>query len=120
MKTTAPGSNPSSASTYSDGALHTASSNAHAAVDSITGYADEAARKVKPAIDSAAGYAHHAVDRAAGAAAPAAEWLSEQGESLKHAQKKLMHDTSGYISTNPLTAVVLAVAAGFVISRIIR
>jgi ElaB/YqjD/DUF883 family membrane-anchored ribosome-binding protein len=103
----------------SEGILNTASSSAHAAVNSIAGAADEAARKAKPAIDRVAAMAHQAVDKAAGAAAPTADWLAEQGESLNTTQKKLVADTCGYISANPLKAVGIAVVAGFLLSRII-
>ena len=64
--------------------------------------------------------AHQAVDKVAGAAAPAADWLTEQGESLTAAQKQLVTDTSNYIAANPLKSVAIALAAGFVLSRIIR
>jgi ElaB/YqjD/DUF883 family membrane-anchored ribosome-binding protein len=103
-----------------EGALNMASSGAHAAVDSIAGFADDAARKAKPAIDGVAAMAHQAVDKVAGAAAPTAEWLTEHGKSLQNTQKKLMHDTCSYISTNPLTSIAIAVAAGFLISRVTR
>ncbi len=104
---------------YNDGALHSASSSAHSAVSSAAAAAEDAVRKAKPAIDRAAAMAHQAVDSAAGAAAPTAEWLAGQGESLKAAQKKLMDDTCSYVSANPLKSVGIAVVAGFVLSRII-
>lgn len=100
--------------------LSNASSRAHAAVNSIAGAADQAARTAKPAIDRVAAMAHQAVDKAAGAAAPTADWLVEQGETLNTTQKKVVADASGYISANPLKAVVIAVVAGFVLSRIVR
>ena len=103
-----------------DTTLNKASSSAHAAVESIAPAADEAARKVKPAIEQAAAMAHQAVDKAADAAAPTAKWLAEQAESLDARQKKLTADTSGYIAANPLTAVGIAVLAGFLISRVLR
>ncbi len=104
----------------SDDMLTKASSSAHAAVDSMAGAADQAARKAKPTIDHVAAMAHQAVDKAKDAAAPAADWLAEQGESLSATQKKLLADTAGYVSANPLKAVAIAVAAGFVISRLVR
>lgn len=100
--------------------MNKASSSAHAAVDSIAGAADEAARKAKPAIDRVAAMAHQAVDKAADAAAPTADWLTEHGENLKATQKKLVADTCSYVSANPLKALGIAVAAGFLLSRIIR
>lgn len=105
---------------YTEGSLNKASSSAHAAVDSIAGAADEAARKAKPAIDHVAAMAHQAVDKAVGAAAPAADWLADQSESLNATQKKLVADTCSYISAHPLKSVGIAVVAGFLISRFIR
>jgi ElaB/YqjD/DUF883 family membrane-anchored ribosome-binding protein len=112
-------SSTSGMSNNAEGALDRASSSAHAAVDSIAGAADEAARKARPAIDRVATMAHQAVDKAAGAAAPTADWLTEQGESLNATQKKLVADTRSYVSANPLKAIGIAVVAGFLLSRII-
>ena len=122
MEITARGNTPSTSgmSGSNEGILNKASSSAHAAVNSIAGAADEAARKAKPAIDRVAAMAHQAVDKAAGAAAPTADWLTEQGESLNATQKKLVADTSSYISANPLKSLGIAVVAGFLLSRIIR
>ena len=79
------------------------------------------ARKWKAsAIDKVAAIAHHAVDNAAGAAAPTADWLAEQGENVSAKQKKLVADTCSYVSANPLKAVGIAEVAGFLLSRIIR
>ncbi len=121
METTVRGNTPltSGLSGNTDGTLNKASSSAHAAVNSIAGAADEAARKAKPAIDRVAAMAHQAVDSAAGAAAPTADWLAEQGESLNATQKKLVADTCSYVSANPLKSVGIAVVAGFLLSRII-
>jgi len=104
----------------SDGQLNKASGGAHAAVDSIANAADEAARKAKPAIDKVASMAHQAVDKAVGAAEPTAEWLAEQGDSLKAAQKKLVADTCSYVSAHPLQSLGIAIAAGFLIGRVMR
>lgn len=105
---------------YSPSTLNKASSSAHAAVNSMAGAADEAARNVKPAIDRVSAMAHQAVDKVAGAAAPTADWISEQGETLNAAQKKLVEDTCSYVSAHPLKSIGVALAAGFLLSRIIR
>jgi ElaB/YqjD/DUF883 family membrane-anchored ribosome-binding protein len=122
MENTAQGSTPSNSglSQSTDGMLNKASSSAHATVNSIAGAAEDAARKAKPAIDQVAALAHKAVDKAADTAAPAADWLAEQGDSLIVTQKKLVADTSAYISANPLKAIGIAVAAGFLLSRVLR
>ncbi len=109
----------SAMSTTTGDILGKASSSAHSAVNSIAGAADEAARTVKPAIDRVAAMAHQAVDKAAGVAAPTAGWLAEQGEILNATQNRLVEDTRGYISANPLKSAGFAVIAGFVLSRII-
>ena len=103
-----------------DGTLHKASLSVHDAVNSIAGAADKAARKAAPAIDRVAAMAHQAVDKAAGAAAPTADWLVEQGESLNVTQKKLVANTRSYVSANPLKTLGIAAAAGFLLSRIFR
>ena len=122
MEITARSNTPSSAgmSNSAEGTLTKASSSAHAAVNSIAGAADEVTRKAKPAIDRVAAMAHQTVDKAAGAAAPTADWLTQQGESLNTTQKKLVANTCGYVSANPLKAVGIAVVAGFLLSRFIR
>ena len=107
-------------SNSAEGAVNRASSSAHAVVDSIAGAADEAARRAKPAIERVAAVAHQAVDQAAGAAAPTADWLTARGESLNATRQKLVADASSYVSTNPLKAVAIALAAGFLLSRILR
>ena len=130
MDATVPGNTPSTLGISGNGAgtLHKASSSAHAAVNSMAGAADDATLRVKPAIDRVSALAldrvsalaHHAVDKVAGAAAPTADWLTEQGETLNSSQKKLVDDTCSYVSANPLKSIGVALAAGFLLSRIIR
>ena len=103
-----------------DDVLTKTTAGAHAAVSSIADAADVAARKAKPAIEQVAEMAHQAVDKAAASAAPAVDWLGQQGESLNATQKKLVTDTSAYIAANPIMSVSVAVLAGFLISRMIR
>ena len=64
--------------------------------------------------------AHGAVDQMAEAAAPAAQWLDEQGEALTGGGKKLMDDTCKYVSAHPLQSLGIALAAGFLLSRLTR
>lgn len=122
MENTAKGYTPSNSRLpqSTDGMLTKVSSSAHATVNSIAEAAEDAASKAKPAIDQVAAMAHIAVDKAACAAAPAADWLAGQGDSLNVAQKKLVGDTSAYISANPFKALGIAVVAGFLLSRVLR
>ena len=69
--------------------------------------------------DKAANSAHEAYDKIADATSQAAEVLGEKGEQMKKAEQKLMKNCYGYISENPITSVSVAVAAGFLMSRLL-
>lgn len=101
-------------------ALNKAAIGAHNIVDKVAGAADEAARKAMPVIDRAAEYAHQAVDKTVAGVTPAAEWLNERAAALDATQKKLVSSTREYVAANPLQSLGIALAAGFLISRIIR
>ena len=90
--------------------LDQASAGAHEAIDK----ASDAAR---PAVDRLASGAHQAVDKLASAAGQAAETLSVRGEQLKNAQTQAMEQTRLYVRENPMTALGIAVAVGFVLSK---
>lgn len=70
-------------------------------------------------IDTAAQSAHEAVDKIASATNQAAETLGEKGEQLKNAEQKLMESCRGYVQDNPITSLGIAVAAGFLLSRVL-
>ena len=90
-----------------------ASMGAHDAIDKVS----DAAR---PVVDRIASGAHRAVDKIAGAAGQAAETLSVKGRQLKNAQVRGMEQCRGYVRGNPVTALGIAVAAGFLLSRLLR
>ena len=85
--------------------------SAHKAVDS-------AASAVAPAIDHIASKAHSTVDRAASAAGALAGKLDATGQELGAVGTRLMSSSSSYVKNNPLTALAIAAAVGFLISRI--
>ncbi len=70
-------------------------------------------------IDKASHSAHEAVDKIASATNQAAEALGEKGEQLKNAEQQLMESCRGYVQGNPVTSLGIAVAAGFLLSRIL-
>ena len=107
---------PSAFGTSQDSGGASNRASAHAAVDSIAGAADDAARRAEPAIDRVAAMAHQAVDTAASVVAPTATWLAEQGATLKVTQKRVVADTCNYVSANPMKSVGIAAMAGFVLS----
>ena len=69
--------------------------------------------------DKVSDSAHAAYDKIADATSQAAETLGEKGKHLKKTEKELMKSCSGFISDNPITAVSIAVAAGFLLSRLV-
>jgi len=71
-------------------------------------------------LNKAAARAHGAVDEVAEAAAPAAQWLEEQGETLATTGEKLVAGTCKYVAAHPLRSLGLALAAGYLISRLTR
>lgn len=69
--------------------------------------------------DKVSHFAHEAYDKIADATSQAAETLGEKGEQLKKTEQQLMKNCSGFISDNPITSVSVAVAAGFLLSRLV-
>ena len=63
--------------------------------------------------------AHEAYDKIADATSQAAEALGEKGEQLKNAEQQLIEDCRVYVRDNPITSVGIAVAAGFLLSRVV-
>jgi ElaB/YqjD/DUF883 family membrane-anchored ribosome-binding protein len=64
--------------------------------------------------------AHGAVDQIADAAAPAAQWLEDKAETLASGKEKFLEATSKYIAAHPLQSLALAIAAGYLLSRLTR
>ena len=89
-----------------------ATTGAHNAIDK----ASDAAR---PAVDRLASGAHQAVDKIAGAAAQAAETLDLKSEQLINAQTRLTENCREYVRDNPVISLGIAVAAGFLLSRLL-
>jgi ElaB/YqjD/DUF883 family membrane-anchored ribosome-binding protein len=71
-------------------------------------------------LNSATARVHGAVDQVANAAAPAAQWLEEQSETLSTTGEKLFDRSCKYVAAHPLQSLGLALAAGYLISRITR
>jgi len=64
--------------------------------------------------------AHGAVDQIADAAAPAAKWLEDHGETLTSGTGKFLESSTKYIAAHPLQSLALAFAAGYLLRRLIR
>jgi ElaB/YqjD/DUF883 family membrane-anchored ribosome-binding protein len=71
-------------------------------------------------LNAATSSLHGAVDQAAEAAAPAAQWLEEQGEAASAGGVKLLDGVCKYVSSHPLQSVGMALVAGYLASRLTR
>jgi ElaB/YqjD/DUF883 family membrane-anchored ribosome-binding protein len=71
-------------------------------------------------INKATTRAQGALEQAIDAAAPAAQWMEDHGAEITANGEKVVARTRSYITTNPLQALGLALAAGFLLSRLIR
>lgn len=70
-------------------------------------------------IDKVSNYAHEAVDKMASVSNQAADAIDEKTGQLKNAEQRLMKNCQVYIRDNPVTSLGIAVAAGFVLSRLL-
>jgi len=70
-------------------------------------------------IDKASHFAHEAVDMLAKASNQAADVLDDKGMHLKFAEQRLVKNCHVYIRDNPVAALGIAVASGFLLSRIL-
>lgn len=93
-------------------AVDTASSSAHGAID-------KASAAVKPAVDRMLSGAHQAVDSLAGVASDAAETLGTKANQIREGQQRMTEQCRGHVRASPLVSIGIAVAAGFVLSRLI-
>ena len=84
----------------------------HATIDKVSDTA-------RPAVDRLASGAHQAVDKIAGAAGQVVETFGAKGEQLNDAQQRLVEAGRNYVRDNPMMALGIAIAAGFVLSRVL-
>jgi ElaB/YqjD/DUF883 family membrane-anchored ribosome-binding protein len=70
-------------------------------------------------IEKATNSAHETVNKMADVSNQAVDAISEKGEQLKKAEEQMMDNCRGYIHDNPITSLGIAVAAGFLLSRIL-
>lgn len=87
------------------------------------GHADSRQRaqvRAHDTVDRAARGAHETVDRMADAAARAAQRMNEGGEKFSETRDRVMAQTRSYVQTHPVATIGIAVAAGFLLSRLLR
>jgi len=89
-----------------------ATSSAHRAIDRATD-------ATRPTVEKVAAGAHQLVDKIAGAATTAADKLDTKTGELKDARERLTESCREYVRENPLASIGIAVAAGFLLSRLL-
>jgi ElaB/YqjD/DUF883 family membrane-anchored ribosome-binding protein len=85
----------------------------------VTGSASNVSEKAHAGIDKLTQSAHHAVDRVATAATTAAERVQNVGDTkYGHMAQEWKEQGCAYVRAHPMTAVGIAVAAGYLLSRL--
>jgi len=87
------------------------SMGAHKVIDKVS----DAAR---PVVERIAAGAHQTVDRIAGATGQAADAIGVTSGKLRNAQVRATEQCRGYIRDYPFTTLGVAIAAGFLLSRL--
>ena len=93
--------------------LERATTGAHSLIDKVTDAAH-------PALDRISSGAHRSVFRAADAATHTAAAFSVKREQFRHARVRTMEETRDYVRANPILSISIAVAAGYLINRLLR
>lgn len=98
--------------------------NAQTSIDQAGDKAQDTVNKLadaaRPAVDRIASSAHIAVDRLVKAASNATETLGARGEQINEIQQRMMEDARLYVRAKPVTAIGFAIAAGFLLSRLMK
>lgn len=69
-------------------------------------------------VDRMATSAHHMVDGVAGAANSATDNISDKTQQLIDIEERWVESVRDYVQVNPVTSIAIAVAGGYVISRL--
>jgi ElaB/YqjD/DUF883 family membrane-anchored ribosome-binding protein len=77
-------------------------------------------RSTESNVDRLSQSAHEAVDKAASMASSYAERFSTKGEELRQMQEDWVSTARDYVRENPLQALGIAVAAGYLLHMITR
>jgi hypothetical protein len=92
--------------------VDTATVAAHHTIDSASGAA-------RPALDHLVTGAHGAVDSAGAAATRAAETIGATGDRLNDSGQRIVERASGYVREHPVASLGMAVATGYLLSRLL-
>jgi ElaB/YqjD/DUF883 family membrane-anchored ribosome-binding protein len=97
-----------------DSAKSAANENSMKAHETI----DRTSESIQPAVDQSATAAHRAVDRMSEKATQARQMFSERFDQMKGHQEKWADDARVRVRANPMMAVGIAMAAGFLLPRL--
>jgi ElaB/YqjD/DUF883 family membrane-anchored ribosome-binding protein len=79
---------------------------------------DKAADAAQPVVDRLASSAHAGVDKVSGALSGATKSVDEKSRQLVDAASKFADTGREYVRTSPATTVLVALGAGFILSKI--
>ena len=80
---------------------------------------DKAADAAQPVVDRLASSAHASVDKVSGALSDASNRVDDKARQLTDAYKHFTETGRDYVRTSPATSVLLALAAGYTLSKIL-
>lgn len=80
---------------------------------------DTAAQKAQPVAERLASGAHVGVDRVGDTVSQVSDTLGERGKQLGAGYKKLAETGRSYVQTSPAVSLLVAVAAGFGLSKLL-
>ncbi len=80
---------------------------------------DKAADAAQPVVERLATSAHEGVDKMSGALTDAHARLEEKTRALTEAYQHFAETGRGYVRTSPATSVMVAMAAGFVLAKLL-
>jgi ElaB/YqjD/DUF883 family membrane-anchored ribosome-binding protein len=80
---------------------------------------DKAAEAAQPVVDRLASSAHAGVDKMSGALAGASRTMDEKSRQLADAASRFADTGREYVRSSPATSILVAVGAGFILSKIL-
>jgi ElaB/YqjD/DUF883 family membrane-anchored ribosome-binding protein len=80
---------------------------------------DEENPAMNTTTDKVANFAHETVDSIADASNQARASFDEKSDQIMNAEQQLMKNCQSYVRENPVTSLGLAVAGGFLLSRLL-
>ncbi|WP_426110333.1 hypothetical protein [Massilia sp. PWRC2] len=94
------------------GAVQTGATDIHNKID-------QAVDAAKPIVERMASSAHAGVDKLSGAIAGATDGLDAKGRQLTQAARAFADSGRGYVRTSPATSVLVALGAGYLLSKLL-